>query len=75
MLRETVIGFDICVPKYSPTACMSFTWVEHDVSESALALLKSYTDPAKNVLGKSYPVVTASMTYPNLAAVISKGKI
>ncbi|KAJ6585542.1 hypothetical protein B0H19DRAFT_1250346 [Mycena capillaripes] len=71
-LNKTPTGFNISVPKYGPNALEAWTWVEHDVPESVLALLNSYTDPSKNVSGKSYPVVTANLTYPELVAMISK---
>ncbi|KAJ6585535.1 NAD(P)-binding protein [Mycena capillaripes] len=71
-LKKISTGFILAIPKYSPTAFQALTWVRHDVGEAVMALLKSYTDPSKNVLGKSYPVVTANITYPDLAAMISK---
>ncbi|KAJ7490657.1 hypothetical protein FB451DRAFT_1552296 [Mycena latifolia] len=73
-LKKMPTGFNISIPKYSPTSPsrQAFTWVGHDVAESALALLKNYTDPSKSVSGKSYPVVTAEMPYPNLAAMTAK---
>ncbi|KAJ7785230.1 hypothetical protein DFH07DRAFT_726509 [Mycena maculata] len=71
-LKKTSIGFDLSTIIYGPTSLQSFTWIEHDLGESVLALLKSYTDPSKTISGKSYPVVTSKMTYPDLAAMISK---
>ncbi|KAJ7602902.1 NAD(P)-binding protein [Mycena polygramma] len=65
-------GFVITIPKYTPTAQQAFSWVGHDVGEAALALFKSYTDPLNNISGNVYPVVTARMTFPALAALISK---
>ncbi|KAJ6465601.1 NAD(P)-binding protein [Mycena vitilis] len=65
-------GFVITIPKYTPTAQQAFSWIGHDVGEAALALFKSYTDSSKDVSGKVYPVVTARMTFPALAALISK---
>jgi len=74
VLKKTATGFDISVPNYSPTALHPLTWFGHDLGESVLALLKNYTDPSKNVSGKSYPVVTANITYPDTVAMIAKGK-
>ncbi|KAJ7330341.1 hypothetical protein DFH08DRAFT_882414 [Mycena albidolilacea] len=71
-LKKTDTGLNITVPKFTPTARQSFTWVGHDVGESTLALLKNYTDSSKNISGKAYPVVTANMSFPDLAAIISK---
>jgi hypothetical protein len=73
-LKKTDTGLNITVPKFTPTARQSFTWVGHDVGESTLALLKNYTDSSKNISGKAYPVVTANMSFPDLAAIISKGR-
>ncbi|KAJ7897953.1 NAD(P)-binding protein [Mycena olivaceomarginata] len=71
-LRKTPTGFNISIPNYSPTSLQCFTWVEHDVSESSLAVLKSYTDPSKNLPGKTFPVVTGIMTYSDLAAMTAR---
>ncbi|KAJ6494125.1 hypothetical protein DFH09DRAFT_1376843 [Mycena vulgaris] len=68
LLKKTPTGFDVAVPNYSATALQAFTWVERDVPAATLALLKSYTDPAKDVSGKSYPVVNATISYTELAA-------
>ncbi|KAJ6458969.1 hypothetical protein C8R45DRAFT_1182965 [Mycena sanguinolenta] len=38
-----------------------------DVPAAASALLKSYSDPSKQVNGKTYPIVTARMSYGKLA--------
>ena len=73
-MKKTDTGFNISIPTYSPTARQSFTWVGNDVGESTLALLKNYTDSSKNISGKAYPVVTANMTFPELATTISKGQ-
>jgi hypothetical protein len=49
------------------------TWVAHDLGQAAVALLTNYSDPSKRVLGKSYPVVSFRLTYPEFAAAIAKG--
>ncbi|KAJ7466139.1 hypothetical protein B0H11DRAFT_2239867 [Mycena galericulata] len=72
VLKKTAAGFSYTVAKYSPTALRAITGVQHDVGEAAVALLRNYTDPAKDVLGKSYPVVTANMTGPEIAALASQ---
>ncbi|KAJ7776282.1 hypothetical protein B0H16DRAFT_1712658 [Mycena metata] len=71
-LKKTDTGFDMAVPRYSATALEAWTWVGHDVGQAALALFKNYTDPSKNISGKVYPVVTAELTFPDLATMISK---
>ncbi|KAJ7185264.1 hypothetical protein C8R46DRAFT_375565 [Mycena filopes] len=71
-LKKTPTGFNITLPKYSPETVTAFTWIERDLGEAALAVLKSYADPTKNVLGRAYPVVTAQLTYPALAAMTAE---
>ncbi|KAJ7641255.1 hypothetical protein FB45DRAFT_899778 [Roridomyces roridus] len=67
-------GYTISVPKYTPTALEAHTWVSHDVGEAALALLKNYDNPnlPSSISGKSYPVVTANLSYTDLAERIEK---
>ncbi|KAJ7123608.1 hypothetical protein C8R44DRAFT_840549 [Mycena epipterygia] len=72
LLTKTPTGFNISIAKYSPTSLQAFSWIGRDLSGSVLALLKNYTDPSKSVSGKSYPVVTANMTLPDLAAMTAK---
>ncbi|KAJ6487253.1 hypothetical protein C8R47DRAFT_519140 [Mycena vitilis] len=72
LLKKTETGFDVAVPYYKPTEQQTFTWVEHDVPVAVLALLKNYTDPSKNISGKTYPVVTARTTYGELTALTGK---
>ncbi|KAJ7760843.1 NAD(P)-binding protein [Mycena maculata] len=66
-LKKTATGYTIPIPKYSPTSTQTFTWVAHDLGPAVLALLKNYDNPAKIVLRKSFPVVTAIETYPQIA--------
>ncbi|KAJ7025939.1 hypothetical protein C8F04DRAFT_1126825 [Mycena alexandri] len=71
-LKKTDTGYNIAVPNYPATSRQSFLWVERDIPAAALALLNNYTDPSKDINGKVYPVVTANMTYPELAAKTSQ---
>ncbi|KAJ7738391.1 hypothetical protein B0H16DRAFT_1424930 [Mycena metata] len=71
-LKKTPTGFNISIPKYSPTALQAFTWVENNVPEATITLLKNYDDPSRDISGKVYPVVTATMSYPDLAGMIAK---
>ncbi|KAJ7490659.1 hypothetical protein FB451DRAFT_1220682 [Mycena latifolia] len=68
LLRKTSTGFDVAVPHFSATDRQAFTWIDRDLPAAALALLKNYTDPSKNISGKSYPVVNANIPYAELAA-------
>ncbi|KAJ7105057.1 hypothetical protein C8R43DRAFT_1047016 [Mycena crocata] len=72
LLKKTTTGFDIAVTNFGVADREAFTWVERDVPAVTLALLKNYTDPSKNISGKSYPIVNANIPYSQLAAMISK---
>ncbi|KAJ6626353.1 hypothetical protein B0H10DRAFT_2429932 [Mycena sp. CBHHK59/15] len=72
VLEKTDTGYRIPVAKYRPNDTQSITWVAHDLGQSAVALLNNYTDPAKGVLGRAFPVVTARISYPALADKISR---
>ncbi|KAJ7490674.1 hypothetical protein FB451DRAFT_1513475, partial [Mycena latifolia] len=72
LLKKTATGFDVAIPNYSATDREAFTWVERDVPASVLALLKNYTDPTKDISGKSYPIVSATIPYAELAAMTAK---
>jgi len=72
LLTKTATGFDFSIPAYKATDLEAFTWVERDVPAATLALLKHYTNPAKNISGKSYPVVNATLSCGELAKLTSK---
>ncbi|KAJ7499578.1 hypothetical protein FB451DRAFT_1014336 [Mycena latifolia] len=72
LLKKTATGFDISIPHYNATEREAFTWVERDVAAAVLALLKNYTDLSKNISGKSYPVVNATLSYAELTAMTAK---
>ena len=74
-LQKTDTGYVIPIPKYSSTSTQTFTWVGNDLRRSVLSLLRNYSDPTKNILGKAFPVVTAIMTYPEVAKKISAGRL
>ncbi|KAJ7160145.1 hypothetical protein C8R46DRAFT_1107158 [Mycena filopes] len=72
-LKKTAPGkFDIAIPLFKPTDTNSFIWAGRDLPRAVLALIKNYDDPSKNVLGRAYELATATMTYPELAAMAAK---
>jgi hypothetical protein len=75
LLKRTATGYDISIPRFKPTDRESFAWVSRDVPAAALTLLKNYTDPSKQIHGKEYPVVSATMSVSELAAMTAKGDI
>ncbi|KAJ7069253.1 NAD(P)-binding protein [Mycena amicta] len=73
-LKKTDTGYDIAIAKYKPGELQAFTWVDRDIPQATLVLLKSYTDPAKlaQINGRSYPVVNALLSYSEFAERIGK---
>ncbi|CAK5270639.1 unnamed protein product [Mycena citricolor] len=73
-LQKTESGsLEISVPSYGPADLQAFTWAGRDVGTAALALLKNYTDSAQLISGKAYPVITARMSFADLAGLASQG--
>ncbi|KAJ6537946.1 NAD(P)-binding protein [Mycena capillaripes] len=70
-LQKTDTGYTIPIPKFGPDDIQITTWVGRDLGPAVVALVTHYADPSKNVLGKSYPVVSARFTYPKFAAAIA----
>jgi len=71
-LHKTDKGYNITVPNFTATDLQAFAWISRDVPAAILALLKNYTDPAKDINGKLYPVVNANISYPKLAEMTAK---
>ncbi|KAF8156199.1 hypothetical protein K438DRAFT_1777619 [Mycena galopus ATCC 62051] len=72
-LKKTEDGkFTVGVPNYNATDLQAFAWISHDCPAAALVLLKNYTDPAKQINGKAYPVVSTRMSYGALAEKTAK---
>jgi hypothetical protein len=72
-LKKTAEGYIIPVPRFTAENFQLITWASRDIGEAVLALTKNYSDPSKGVLGKTFPVITARMTYHELAKSISTG--
>ncbi|KAJ7745968.1 hypothetical protein B0H14DRAFT_2406623 [Mycena olivaceomarginata] len=67
LVTKTDNGYDIALPILKAIDLHSHTWVARDVPATALALLKNYTDPTKKINGKTYPVVSATISGARLA--------
>ncbi|KAJ7366507.1 hypothetical protein DFH08DRAFT_1003555 [Mycena albidolilacea] len=67
LVTKTDNGYDIAVPILKATDLQSYAWIARDVPATALALLKNYTDPAKKINGKTYPIVSAIISGAKLA--------
>ncbi|KAJ7289518.1 hypothetical protein C8J57DRAFT_1445540 [Mycena rebaudengoi] len=71
-LQKTDDGYTIPVPKFTAENHQLITWSRRDIGAAVLVLAKNYSDVSKGVLGKTYPVVMARVTYPELAKAISQ---
>ena len=66
-------SLEVQIPKYSPTAVQAITWVARDLGPSVLALFKNY-DTNKDIWSQNYfYVVTAQVSFTELAEIIQKG--
>ncbi|KAF7365494.1 NmrA domain-containing protein [Mycena venus] len=72
LMKKTDTGFDIAFPIFKPTDHESFAWIARDVPAAVLALLSNYADPAKQINGKSYPVVNSCIPCAKLAEMATK---
>ncbi|KAJ7293782.1 hypothetical protein C8J57DRAFT_1269982 [Mycena rebaudengoi] len=71
-LQKKEDGYILPVPKFTAESLQNFTWSSRDIGAAVLALAKNYSDSSKGVLGKTYPIVMARVTYPELAKTISQ---
>ncbi|KAK7048076.1 NmrA domain-containing protein, partial [Favolaschia claudopus] len=71
-MKATEGGYHIALPILKPTDLESFTWISRDLPAAVLGLLKNYSDPTKQINGKSYPVVTTTLQCAKLAELAGK---
>lgn len=71
-LKKATTGFDLNVPHLA-TDKAAFTWVERDIPAVVLALLQNYSDPSKNIWGKTYPIVNENISFGELADLTGTG--
>ncbi|KAG2051922.1 hypothetical protein BDR06DRAFT_1010039 [Suillus hirtellus] len=64
-LEATVARYDAQSPQY-------FTWVEWDLGQCALALLKHYKDPESEVLSRTFYAVSAKLKYTQFASILQQ---
>ncbi|KAF7295773.1 NmrA domain-containing protein [Mycena chlorophos] len=67
-------GYTLAIPKFQTGQYQAFTWVDRDVPQATLALLKASMDPGKlkALNGKVFPLVNACMPYSELASRIGE---
>ena len=72
MIKKDDGSLELAVPYYRPDKTQAVTWVETSLGPSVLALFKHYNDRKDEVLGKTFYVANAHITYPDLAKMIEK---
>ncbi|KIJ12333.1 hypothetical protein PAXINDRAFT_163925 [Paxillus involutus ATCC 200175] len=65
-------SYALTIPKYDPNTPQYVTWVERDLGQCVLALLKHYKDSSAGVLDETFYAVSDKLTYTEYAAVIEK---
>ena len=65
-------SLEVRIPKGNPTNIQAITWIKKDLGPSVLALFKNYTTK-KDLWGQTYRVVTAEVSFAQLAEIIQKG--
>lgn len=74
-LTPNLSSFELTIPKYDPGSPQYFTWVERDVGQSVLALLKHYKDDSAHIVGETFYAISDKMSYTHYANEIQKGNV
>lgn len=64
---------ELTVPRYDSQSPQYFTWIERDLGQCALALLKHYEDPESEVLSRTFYAVSAKSNYTQFASTLQQG--
>ncbi|KAG2342315.1 hypothetical protein BDR05DRAFT_964275 [Suillus weaverae] len=57
---------------YDSQSPQYFTWIERDLGQCALALLKHYKDPESDVLSRTFYAVSAKVNYTQFASILQQ---
>ncbi|KAG8216856.1 hypothetical protein J3R82DRAFT_7119 [Butyriboletus roseoflavus] len=68
-------SYELTIPKYDPNSPQYFAWIERDLGQCVLALLKHYKDDSAHILGETFYVVSDKMNYTDYANVIERGSV
>lgn len=63
---------ELTVARYNAHSPQYFTWVERDLGQCALALLKHYNDSDSEVLSRTFYAVSAKSSYTQFAAILQQ---
>ncbi|KAF8438093.1 hypothetical protein L210DRAFT_854041 [Boletus edulis BED1] len=65
-------SYELTIPKYDPNSPQYYTWVERDIGQCVLALLKHYKEDSAQILGNTFYAVSDKMSYTDYAKEIEK---
>ncbi|KAG2136664.1 hypothetical protein DEU56DRAFT_805254 [Suillus clintonianus] len=63
---------EVNVPKYDLQSPQYFTWVERDLGQCTLALLKHYKDRDSEVLSRTFYAVSEKLNYTQFASILQE---
>ncbi|EGO03840.1 hypothetical protein SERLA73DRAFT_119473 [Serpula lacrymans var. lacrymans S7.3] len=63
-------SFEVVVPRYDAHSPQYITWIERDLGQCALALLKNYDSRKDEILDNTFYAVSEKMTYTQLADIL-----
>ncbi|KAF7365523.1 NmrA domain-containing protein [Mycena venus] len=72
LLKQTEKGYNIAMPIFKAMDRQAWAWISRDVPAAVLALLNNYTNPEKQINGKTYPIVNANISCSELAEITGK---
>ncbi|KAH7886928.1 hypothetical protein F5I97DRAFT_1936520 [Phlebopus sp. FC_14] len=65
-------SFQLTIPKYDPHSQQYMTWVDRDLGQCALALLKNYKNSEAGVLGETFYAVSDKLSYTQYASLLQQ---
>ncbi|KAG2136671.1 hypothetical protein DEU56DRAFT_358182 [Suillus clintonianus] len=63
---------ELTAARYDPQSPQYFTWVERDLGQCALALLKQYKDRDSEVLSRTFYAISAKLNYTQFASILQE---
>ena len=68
-------SYELTIPEYDAKSPQYFIWIERDLGQCVLALLKHYKNDSAHILGETFYAVSDKMSYTDYANVIEKGSV
>ena len=68
-------SYELTIPEYDAKSPQYFIWIERDLGQCVLALLKHYKNDSAHILGETFYAVSDKMNYTDYVNVIEKGSV